>query len=435
MDSVYDLWRQITPTLHEDIGDTAYNVWIKPLQPVEMNAREFILKVPSPMHREVIAGRFIERNIRPLLKELLGIDMNVKMVLEQELETINSLALDLTDAGYEYTFDTFIVGASNRFAHAAAQSVALNPGGSYNPLFIYGPSGLGKTHLLFAIRDQILRNNPKANIVYIKGDQFTNELIESVSKSTMVEFRNKYRYADVFLMDDVQFIGGKVSTQEEFFHTFENLHQAHKQIVLTSDRPPKEINTLEDRLRSRFENGLLADVQPPEFETRVAIVKRKAAYFNLDIPDATCQFIADKIKSNIRQLEGVVKKMNVMCMMDKERPSIATATSVIREIQNDVEPLPVTIERIVEEVSRALEVNPEDIYSRRHAQAISLARQACMYCVRETTNLSYDEIGSNFGGRDHTTVIYAVQRIQQLIDQKPDFKALIRDIINNIRSS
>jgi len=434
MDSVYDLWRQITPTLHEQIGDTAYNVWIKGLQPVEMNAKEFVIKAPSSMHRDVVQGRFIEKHIRPVLRELLGIDMDIRITTPQDMETVSNLSLDLADTSYELTFDSFIVGASNRFAHAAAQSVALNPGGSYNPLFIYGPSGLGKTHLLYAIRDQILRSNPGANIVYIKGDQFTNELIESVSNSTMVEFRNKYRYADVFLMDDVQFIGGKVSTQEEFFHTFENLYQAHKQIVLTSDRPPKEINTLEDRLRSRFENGLLADVQPPEFETRVAIIKRKAAHFNLDIPDATCQFIAGKIKANIRQLEGVVKKMNVMCMMDKEKPSIATATAVIKEIQNDVEPLPVTIERIVEEVSRALEVSPEDIYSRRHAQQISLARQACMYCVRETTSLSYDEIGSNFGGRDHTTVIYAVQRIQQLMDTKPDFSALIRDIINNIRS-
>ncbi len=434
MNSVYDLWRQITPSLHEEIGDTAYNVWIKPIQPVEMTAKEFVLKVPSSMHRDIVAGRFVEKHIKPKLNELLGIDMDIRLVLEEDMESARSLPLELTDSGYEYTFDTFIVGSSNHFAHAAAQSVAQNPGGSYNPLFIYGPSGLGKTHLLFAIRDQILRANPSANIVYIKGDQFTNELIESVAKGTMADFRNKYRYADVFLMDDVQFIGGKISTQEEFFHTFENLYQEHKQIVLTSDRPPKEINTLEDRLRSRFEHGLLADVQPPEFETRMAIIKRKAAYFDLDIPDATCEFIATKIKYNVRQLEGVVKKLNVMCVMDKEKPSIATATAVIKEIQNDVEPFPLTIERIVEEVSRVLEVSTEDIYSRRHAQKISLARQACMYCIRETTDLSFEDIGASFGGRDHTTVIYAVQRITQLMDQKPDFKALIQDIINNIRS-
>ncbi|MBE6759783.1 MAG: chromosomal replication initiator protein DnaA [Ruminococcaceae bacterium] len=434
MDSVYDLWRQITPSLHEEIGDTAYNVWIKDMQPVEMTAKDFVIKVPSTMHREVIAGRFVAEYIRPKLSSLLGIDMDVRLVLEDEMEKINNPSLDLSDQNFEYTFDNFIVGSANRFAHAAAQAVAQNPGGSYNPLFIYGPSGLGKTHLLFAIRDHILRQDPGKNIVYIKGDQFTNELIEAVSKSSMVEFRNKYRYADVFLMDDVQFIGGKVSTQEEFFHTFENLYQDHKQIVLTSDRLPKEINTLEERLRSRFENGLLADIQPPEFETRVAIIKRKAAFFNLDIPDTTCEFIANKIKNNVRQLEGVVKKMNVMCMMDKEKPTIATATAVIREIENDVEALPVTIERIVDEVCRALEVTPEDVYSRRHAAPISLARQACMYCIRETTNLSYDEIGSNFGGRDHTTVIYAVQRIQSLIDQKPDFRALIQDIVNNVRS-
>ncbi len=434
MDSIFDIWRQITPELHEQLGDTAYNVWIKSMEPMELNAKEFVIKVPSNIHREVISGRFINDHVRPMLCNALGIDIDVRLVVEDELARRDSL-LDLSEEGVEYTFDNFIVGSSNRFAHAAAQSVAALPGGSYNPLFIYGPSGLGKTHLLYAISNEVRRNNPGANIVYIKGDQFTNELIESLQKSTMAEFRSKYRYADVFLMDDVQFIGGKISTQEEFFHTFENLYQAHKQIVLTSDRPPKEIATLEDRLRSRFENGLLADIQPPEYETRIAIIKRKAGYFNLEIPDKTCEFIAKEIQANIRQLEGVVKNLNVMCMMNHERPSIATATTVIREIKStNRESLPVTIERIVEEVSRAMEVNPEDVHGTRRTQAISIARQACMYCVRECTGLSFEDIGASFGGRDHTTVIYAHQRIQQLMAQKPDFRALITDIINNINS-
>lgn len=435
MFSIHDIWRQITPLLHEDVGDVAYNMWIKPLQPVEMTSKDFILKLPSTVHRDIVSTRFLDCYIRPRVNETLGIEMNVKLVLEDEIERRISLNLDFMDPEFDYDFDNFIVGPNNRFAHAAATAVSQNPGGTYNPLFIYGPCGIGKTHLLFAIRNQILRVNPNAKIIYIKGDQFTNELIESVSKSSMAEFRNKYRVADVFLMDDVQFIGGKVSTQEEFFHTFETLYQNHKQIVLTSDRPPKEINTLEERLRSRFENGLLADIQPPEFETRVAIVKRKAAYFNLDIPDSTCEFIATKVKDNVRQLEGVVKKMNIMCVMDKERPTIATATTIIKELETDVEEsLPAIIERIVTEVSRALEVSPEDIYSRRHAQQISLARQSCMYCVRETTNMSYEDIGNSFGGRDHTTVMYACQRVQQLVEQKSDFRAMIQDIIKNVRS-
>ena len=435
MFSVQDIWRKITPLLHEDVGDVAYNMWIKPLQPTEMTAKDFILRVPSSMHREVVATRFLESCIRPRINETLGIDMNVRLELEDDIEKRISASPDFVDPQFEHDFDNFIVGPNNRFAHAAAQAVSQNPGGTYNPLFIYGQSGIGKTHLLFAIRDQILSSNPTANIIYIKGDQFTNELIESLAKGTMSEFRGKYRFADVFLVDDVQFIGGKVSTQEEFFHTFDCLHQAHKQIVLTSDRPPKEINTLEDRLRSRFENGLLADIQPPEFETRVAIVKRKARYFNLDIPDATCEFIANKVNGNVRQLEGVVKKMNIMCVMDNERPTIATATTIIRELESDVEEsLPAVIERIVDEISRALEVSPEDIYSRRHAQPISIARQSCMYCVREVTHLSYDEIGSNFGGRDHTTVLYACQRIQEMMSQKPDFRALIQDVIKNVDS-
>lgn len=434
MDSVYDIWRQITPLLHEEIGDTAYNVWIKPMQPVEITANEVVFKVPSNMHRDIVAGRFAEKHIRPMLTNVLGFDISVKLVLENEFEKINDVGLDFSDNGFEYTFDTFIVGSTNRFAHAAAQAVANNPGSTYNPLFIYGPSGLGKTHLLFAIRNQIQLRNPGLNIVYIKGDQFTNELIESLKSSSMPEFRNKYRYADVFLMDDVQFIGGKESTQEEFFHTFENLHQNHKQIVLTSDRPPREISTLEERLRGRFENGLLADVQPPEFETRIAIIKRKAAYFNLDISDSLCETIANKVKNDIRQMEGVVKKLNIMCMMDMEKPSAATVAAVIKEIQDEKESPKVTVDRVVEEVCRAMEVTPEDIFSRRHTQQISLARQTCMYCIREVTNFSYEDIGNSFGGRDHTTVIYAVQRIQSMINQKPDFKAMVQDIINNIRS-
>lgn len=434
MESLFDLWRQITPSLHEELGDTAYNVWIKPLVPVEMTASEFVLKVPSSMHRDVIIGRFTN-TIKSQLKSRLGIELNLKLIQEKDVERLRTLAADLADAGYEYTFDTFIVGSSNRFAHAAALAVAENPGGAYNPLFIYGQPGLGKTHLLFAIKDYVLTKNPDLKVLYIKGDQFTNELIEALRAGKMYEFRQKYRYLDVFLMDDVQFIGGKVATEEEFFHTFNNLHQERKQIVLTSDRPPKEIKTLEERLRGRFESGLLADVQPPEFETRVAIIKRKAAFFNLDMPDNTAEFIASKLKTNIRQLEGVVKKMNVMSVMDKEKPTITTAQNVIRDILNDdKQPLPVTIDRIVEEVARAFEVTPEDIHSDRRAQPVSMARQACMYCVREATNLSFEAIGSRFGNRDHTTVIYAVQKVQQQMEVKPDFKATIEDIINNVRT-
>ncbi len=432
MDSIFDLWRNITPLLHEELGETAYNVWIKTITPVEMTSSELILKVPSSMHRDIVAGRFTG-NIRNHVKELVGIDVSIKLITEDEIKNMIDLPPEVMNDGYEYTFDTFIVGTTNRFAHAAAQAAAKNPGGVYNPLFIHGPSGLGKTHLLFAIRDLILKQNPSYKVVYIKGDQFTNELIEAIAQGKMMEFRKRYRYADVFLMDDIQFIGGKASTEEEFFHTFNNLYQERKQIVVTSDRPPREIKTLEDRLRSRFESGLIADIQPPEFETRFAIIKRKAEQFSMNIPDATAEYIATRIKSNIRQLEGVVKKMNIICQLEHEKPTITTAQNAIRDILNDELPLPLTIQRIVDEVARSFEVTSNDIYSKKRTQPLSLARQVAMYCVREITNLAYDAIGSEFGDRDHTTVIYAVQQVSNRMKQQPDFRSTVDDIIKNIK--
>lgn len=334
----------------------------------------------------------------------------------------------------EYTFDTFIVGSSNRFAHAASVAVAENPGGSYNPLFIYGPSGMGKTHLLFAIQNAVQKKFPEKKVKYIKGDQFTNELIEAIGKGKQNEFHQKYRYIDVLMVDDVQFIGGKDQTQEEFFHTFNTLHQEHKQIVLTSDRPPREIQTLENRLRSRFEMGLLADIQPPEYETRIAIIKRKARQCNMEISDEIAEFIAERLKSNIRQLEGVVKRINATYQLDKETPSLTMAQNAIRDVMNDVQPTPITIERIIEEVARTFEVTAKDIKSPKRAAQISQARQVAMYVVREVTNLSYEEIGKEFG-RDHSTAIYAVQQVERNMKKRPDFKNMVNDLIKNIKVS
>lgn len=335
---------------------------------------------------------------------------------------------------YEYTFDTFIVGSSNRFAHAASVAVAENPGGAYNPLFIYGPSGMGKTHLLFAIQNAVLKKYPDKQVKYIKGDQFTNELIEAIGKGRQNEFHQKYRYIDVLMVDDVQFIGGKDQTQEEFFHTFNTLHQEHKQIVLTSDRPPREIQTLENRLRSRFEMGLLADIQPPEYETRIAIIKRKAKQCNMEISDEIAEFIAERLKSNIRQLEGVVKRINATYQLEKELPSLTMAQNAIRDVMNDVQPTPITIERIIEEVARTFEVTAKDIKSPKRAAQISQARQVAMYVVREVTNLSYEEIGKEFG-RDHSTAIYAVQQVERNMKKRPDFRNMVNDLIKNIKVS
>lgn len=435
MDSFVDMWKLIEPTIHDEIGETAYNVWIKPMVPVDLTSEEAVMKVPSDFYKNVIEGRY-KSSIKNAILTVTGLDVEVKIIISDDVKITETKEKDEVPEADEYTFDSFVVGSTNRFAHAAAQAVSNNPGSAYNPLFIYGPSGMGKTHLLFAIKERILKTHPDMNIVYMKGDQFTNELIEALNKDQyqLMAFRKKYRYADVILMDDIHFIAGKEQTQEEFFNTFNTLYQENKQIVLTSDRPPKAIKTLEERLRTRFESGLLADIQPPEYETRIAIIKRKANQYNMDMSDDIAEFIALKVKSNIRQLEGVVKKINIMCLIDKEKPSISIAQNAIKDILNDVQPLPQTIEKITEEVARAFNVQPQDIYSKRRTANLSIARQVSMYCVREITGLPYDAIGREFGGKDHTTVIYAVQQITKKMNTQSDLKSTIDDIIKNIKS-
>ena len=342
----------------------------------------------------------------------------------------NKLAIDAVP---ELTFDTYIVGSSNKFAHAAALAVAANPAGSYNPLFIYGNSGLGKTHLLYAICNDLKKSHPEMNTLYIKGDDFTNELIDSIRKGTTREFHQKYRQTDILLVDDIQFIAGKDSTQEEFFHTFNTLYEAKKQIVLTSDRPPKEIQTLEDRLRTRFEWGLIADIQPPDFETRIAIIKRKSELLDIDIPHNVSEYIATKLKTNIRQLEGAVKKMKAYYLLQGDPPGMQTAQAAISDILNNDQPPPLTIEKIIEEVARTFNVTPDDIRSSKRASNISTARQVAIFVSREITQLSMSSIGSEFGGRDHSTIVYALGQVEKTMKKDPKTKAMVEDIIKNIR--
>lgn len=271
------------------------------------------------------------------------------------------------------------------------------------------------------------------NIVYIKGDDFTNELITSIANGSTAAFHQRYRQADVLLVDDIQFIGGKIQTQEEFFHTFNALYQDKKQIVLTSDRPPKEIQTLEDRLRTRFESGLLADIQPPDFETRIAIVKRKAQLLNIDISDDVCEYIASKLKNNIRELEGAVKKLRAFYLLDEQNPNIPMAQRAISDILNNDQPAPVTVQKIVEEVARTFGVTSADIRSSKRSAAVSKARQIAIYAVREITQMPLINIGEEFGGRDHSTMVYAVQQVEKLMKKDPKVKATVEDIIKNIR--
>ena len=312
-------------------------------------------------------------------------------------------------------------------------AVSTKPATLYNPLFIYGNSGLGKTHLLYAICNEITRSFPSMNIIYTKGDEFTNEMIEAIRHGTTAQFRQRYRKADILLVDDIQFIAGKDSTQEEFFHTFNSLYEAKKQIVLTSDRPAKDIATLEERLLTRFEWGLTADIQPPDFETRIAIIKRKAELLGIAMPDNVCEYIANRVKNNIRQLEGTVKKMKAFYLLNGDPLNINTAQAAISDIINNSQPAPYTVEKIIEEVARTFGATSADIRSAKRSANISNARQVAMYIAREITQMPMEAIGKEFGGRDHSTVVYATQQVEIKLAKDSKMKSTVEDIIKNIR--
>lgn len=441
MDSFNDVMNAAKAYCRARLVEATYNLYIDGLQPVNFEGSgEVVLSVRNEFICQILNDRYIPL-LRDAFKSVLGFEVEVRLVVPV---TGPVTIVSIPSAGkapektpvlpggrYDLTFENFIKGPSNQFAYAAAQAVAANPSGAYNPLFIYGSSGLGKTHLLSAIQFEIHRTRPDFNIVYVDCEKFTNEIITAIRNSTTEEFRQKYRAADVLLIDDIQFIAGKESTQEEFFHTFNTLHAAEKQIVLASDRPAKEIKSLEERLRTRFEWGLTADVQPPDFETRVAIIRRKAELLNLDIPDDVAEFIANHLKNNIRQLEGAVKKLNAYYMLEGIAPVIGVAQNAIRDILSETQPVPVTIEKIIGEVSRTYNVSPADIRGPKRSANISAARRAAIYIVREITGMSMEEIGKEFGGRDHSTIVYAMRVIEKDLEKDTHLKETVSDIIKN----
>ena len=449
---------------NNDLTETAYKCWIENIEPVRLENNTAVLFVPHSFQRKILMEQYQSR-IEEAFEAVLGFQVNIEILTDTDIQVESSPETPLTvpleekpishhvetaassisvpDKEIkeefltgEYTFDNFIVGSKNEFAYTACKSVAINPNSNvkpYNPLFIYGPSGLGKTHLLMAIKYEVKKQNPDMNIIYTNSETFTNDLVYALGKKTIKEFHQKYRHADFFLIDDIQFLSGKDRSQEEFFHTFNDLYQYGKQIVITSDRPPKDINIIEDRLKSRFEWGLLADISPPDLETRIAIIKRKAELLQIDIPDDIINFIANKLKNNIRQLEGAVKKMKVYRLLTGSEPNLSVAQNVINEILNDNQPLPITVEKIIEEVGRTYNVSPEDIRSNKRSGPISMARQVAIYIVREITQTSMKQIGQEFGNRDHTTIVYTLKKVQDLMKNNPHDKGIIEDLIKNIR--
>lgn len=449
MNSFNDIWQAVLDYLKTKVSETAYNLWFSTVEFDGFNNSTVTLRFPSAMHLNIVPSQF-GGYFEEAFENILGFKVNISYVCDDVFENEdNSNNTSYQDKHLEdyrnsqFTFENFIVGPSNRFAYAAAKAVASDPGSrlssgssfsNYNPLFIYGNSGLGKTHILNAICHEVEKTFPDMKIVYIRAEQFANEFYQALQNKTIDEFHNKYRNnIDVFLIDDIQFISGKTSTEEEFFHTFDTLVYGGKQVVLTSDRPPKEIQSLTDRLKSRFEDGLLADIQPPEFETRCEIIKRKAKLLNFEISDQVVSYIAEKIKSNIRQLEGVTKKLYALCEINNHTPTIALAQSVIKVIMEDTQPLPVTIQRIVEEVSRTTGISVEDIYSKIQKANISHARKITFYVIRKITNMSYEDIGAEFK-KHHSTVIYNIEQIEKEMEKNSKLSRQINDIISNVKA-
>ena len=422
------LWEDVKKECQDNISETIFDLWFEDLAFVDYDSDNSvaILATTSEYKKKILDTKFIDV-LRNAFEKIYGFSIDVNIVSSAPRKESAPV-----ETQSDNTFETFVVGSSNKFAHAAAIAVANNPGKAYNPLFIYGNSGLGKTHLLNAICNEISKSNPSANIVSTKGETFTNELIEHLKLSKMDLFHEKYRNSDVLLVDDIQFIGGKETTQEEFFHTFNELTDAGKQIVLTSDRPPKEIARLDERLRTRFEWGLLADIQPPDIETRMIIIERKADSLGLKLKDDVVLYIAEKLKNNIRQLEGAVKRMKAS--IDLGAPAnIATAQNAIKDILHDEQPPVITVEKIIAEVARTYNISPDDIRSSKQDATTSKCRQISMYVIKETTGLSSAQIGEEFGGKDHSTVLYGVKKIKKEMERNSSLRNTIEDIIKNVR--
>ena len=429
------VWAKILSHMENHYGTVIISNWFEDVEVIEMTDERLVIHVGDEFRRNLITSRYKEQMEKAMLDMF---NMNIKLVIfnDEELDAFRNKKNKNTSLDFnpQFSFDNFVVGPSNRFAHGAAIAVTNYPGDVYNPLFIYGPPGVGKTHLLYAIANGIRQKDPEANIVYIKGDQFTIELIAAIQSGKNIEFRNKYREADLFLIDDIQFIAGKESTQEEFFHTFNKLYEDHKQIVMTSDRKPSDMLTLEDRLRSRFESGLIASIDSPDYETRMAIVKKKAHSLGLGLDDDVCNYIAINITNNVRQIEGTVKKIMAYRDLDNmplDLPSISRAIDDMFKAEGNSLPTP---SLIISQVCKFYSVDEIALRGSSRSQGIVEARQIAMYLIRSLTNLSFPDIGQQFA-KDHTTVIHAIKKVEaELKKDNVTLKNNIRDITANINS-
>ena len=431
-----------------NISASAKELWLDALEPISMEGNVVTLATDTDFKRNTINSIYLEK-LEEQFTIVLGNPIKVEIIIKDDIPTTetkfneirnsreltNKIDNIVHDNKVTYTFDNFIVGPSNNLAYAAAKAVSQKQHEKYNPLFIYGDSGLGKTHLLSAIQNEMTKNYPGINIIYISAETFTNEFLHSITANKTELFDEKYRNADALLIDDIQFIAGKEQTEEKFFHIFNELYKLNKAIVLTSDRPAKEIKSISDRLKTRFSSGLAADVRAPEYETRLAIIQRKADLLNFKIPDDVVDFIATKLKSNIRQIEGVVTKMNALYMVSQIKPTIVVAQNVIKDIVSDHQPIPITVDKIISEAAKIYNVDPDEIRSPKRNSPVSSARKVAIYVIQEITGLPYETIGQEFSGRDHSTVVYAIKNVKEMMAKDSNFRSVIEDLIKNIKAN
>ena len=442
MENIADLWNNALTSIEKKISKPSYETWLKSTKAHSLQGDTLTITAPNEFARDWLEERYSQL-ISGILYDITGEELGVKFIIPQNQneEALNfpnpprkadkedeHPELPLNMLNPKYTFDTFVIGSGNRFAHAASLAVAEAPAKAYNPLFIYGGVGLGKTHLMHAIGHYVLDHNPSAKVVYLSSEKFTNEFINSIRDNKALDFRNKYRNVDVLLIDDIQFLAGKESTQEEFFHTFNTLHEESKQIVISSDRPPKEIPTLEDRLRSRFEWGLITDIAPPDLETRIAILRKKAKADGLEVPNEVMLYIANQIDSNIRELEGALIRVVAYSSLVNKDINAALAAEALKDIIPNSKPRTVTILDIQNAVGEHFSIRLEDFAAKKRTKLIAFPRQIAMYLSRELTDFSLPKIGEEFGGRDHTTVIHAHEKISSLLKNDVQLQQDVKQI-------
>ncbi|HYF82273.1 MAG TPA: chromosomal replication initiator protein DnaA [Clostridia bacterium] len=439
---ITDIWEKTLDVIKVELTEVSFNTWLKAIQPISTRDNLVTFSVPDDFTKGILEARYVTL-IKNALKQVSSEYYDIKFIIPTE-ENYASIMRENTERNQieetvntslnpKYTFDTFVIGNSNRLAHAASVAVAESPAKAYNPLFIYGGVGLGKTHLMHAIGHYISKQNKKAKVVYISSETFTNELINSIRDDRNNEFRGKYRNVDVLLIDDIQFIAGKESTQEEFFHTFNSLYDANKQIIISSDRPPKEIRTLEDRLRSRFEQGLIADIQPPDLETRVAILKKKARSENLSISDNVMLLIAKKIHSNIRELEGALIRIVAYSSLTNGEINEDLTNEALKDIISNSKPKLVTPAAIKDVVGQYYSIKLEDFNAKKRNKSIVLPRQIAMFLCRELTDLSLPRIGEEFG-RDHTTIMHAYEKISNDMKIDSQLKSVLEELKSKVET-